>query len=252
METVENLEGRQSRTVSGFATQWTTLKNSFSSVSNGSEDRSEDEGPPEAQNSQFELDRNQKNGVEFVCKINSDILEEAEQKEHLKSVAQPCETDNVDAHEEKPDAEPPSVAPSSEQEAPHRSLPRIVKHKPGSITFWDCTVTPAAGSRPFVNDSSDECSAGEEKQDDDPDCDDNDGGDVFEELPRGREPPVSQRARDRQRRRGTFSAARSCGYEAEGESSSKEVTLPFGINCRRDLMAVMREILKQKIYVFYC
>lgn len=238
METVENLEGRKSRTVLGFATHWTTLESSFSSVSvNGSEDRSKDEGPPEAQNSQFKQDRKQKNGGDFDCKINSDILEAAEQKlvapgeEHPKSVEQPCGTDNVDADAEKPEAEPPPAAPSSEQEAAHHCLPRIVKHKPGSITFWDCGVTLAAGSGPFVNDSSDECSAGEEKQDDDPDCGDNDGGDVFEELPRGRELPVNQRARDRQRRRGTSSASagRSCGYEAEGESSSKEVTLPFGI-----------------------
>lgn len=227
METVENLEGRQSRTASGLkvlATQEATAKNSFSSVLvNGSEDQSEDDGLPEAQSSQFELDRNQRNGVDFVRKIISDTLEEAERKpvtpdeEHLKPVPQSSETDN---------------ASPSEQEAPHHLLPRIVKHKPGSITFWDCSVTPAASSGPCVNDSSDECSAGEEKQDDDPDCDDDDRGDVFEELPRGREPPVSQRGRERQRRRGNSSgsAGRSCGYEAEGESSSKEVMLPFGIH----------------------
>lgn len=225
METVENLEGHQSQTVLGSATKWRMV--------NGSEELSKDEGPPEGQNSQVELDRDQKNGVDISCKISSDISEEAEQKlvapgeDHPKSPAQPCNTDNAAA--EKPEAEPPSAAPSSEQEVQHHSLPRIVKHKPGSITFWDCSVTPAAGSEPFVNDSSDECSAGEEKQDDDPDCGDDDGSDVFEELPRGRQPPVSQRARDRQRRRGTSSAGRSCGYEAEGESSSKEVMLPFGI-----------------------
>lgn len=223
METVENVEG-QSRTDAGFAMQWMTLKNSFSSVSNGLEDRSEDEGPPESQNSQFGLDGNQRNGVDFVCKTSSDILEEqklvAPGEEHPKPVAQPCESDNVDEDAEKPEAGPPSAAPSLEQEAPHHYLPCIVKQKPGSITFWDCSVTPAAGNEPFVNDSSDEC---------EPDCGDNDGGDVFEELPRGRKPPVSQRARDKQRRRGTASAGRNCGYEAEGESSSKEVMLPLGI-----------------------
>lgn len=247
METVENLEGRQSRTASGlqvFATQGATAQNSFSSVLvNGSEDRSEDDGLPEAQSSQFELDRNQRNGMDFVRKISPDTSEEAEQKsvtpheQHRKLVPQSSETDNVSAdaepasHTEKPEPEPPSASPSSEQEAPHHLLPRIVKHKPGSITFWDCSVTPAAGSGPCVNESSDECSAGEEKQDDDPDCGDDDSGDVFEELPRGREPPASQKGRDRQRRRGTSSASagRSCGYEAEGESSSKEVMLPFGI-----------------------
>lgn len=239
METAENLEGLESRAASrAFATQWTTSKNSLSSASlNGSEDQSEDEGPPEAQNSQFELDRHQRNIVDFVCKISSDISEEAERKfvtpgeEHSKSGAQPRQTDNVDAEGEEAEAEPPSAAPSSEQEAPHRYLPRIVKHKPGSITFWDCSIALAAGSGPFVNDSSDECSAGEEKRGDNPDCGDDDDGDVFEELPRGREPPVTQRARDRQRRRGTARAGtgRRCGYEAEEESSSKEVMLPFGI-----------------------
>lgn len=228
METVENLEGPQSRTASGLqvlATQEATAKNSFSSVLvNGSEDQSEDDGLPGAQSSQFELDRNQRNGVDFVRKIIYDTLEEAERKpvtpdeEHLKPVSRPSETDNA--------------SPSSEQEAPHHLLPRIVKHKPGSITFWDCSVAPAASGGPCVNDSSDECSAGEEKQDDDPDCDGDDRGDVFEELPRGREPPFSQRGRERQRTRGTSSASagRSCGYEAEGESSSKEVGLPFGIH----------------------
>lgn len=214
--------------------QWTTSKKSLSSVPlNGSKD----EGPPEAQNSQFELDRNQRNGVVFVGKICSDLSVEAERKlvtpseGNSKSVAWHCETDNVDADAAKPEAEPLTAAPPSEQEEPHHYLPRIVKHKPGSITFWDCTVVPAAGSGPSVNDSSDECSADEEKRDDSRDCGDDDGGDVFEELPQGREPPVTQRARDRQRRRGTASAGtgRSCGYEAEEESSSKEVMLPFGI-----------------------
>lgn len=129
------------------------------------------------------------------------------------------------------------VAPASGQDFPH--LPRIVKHKPSSITFSHYNFTTAAGGVAFVNnESSDEDSAGEEKEDDDPDCADNDSGDVFEELPPSRELPVNhrQRSRDRQRRRGAVSArtdigntTRNCGYEAEGESSSKEVMLTFKI-----------------------
>lgn len=241
MEAAENFKGLESRAASGFATQWRTSKDSFSSVSlNGSEGRSEDEGPPEAQNSQFELDGHQRNG--------SDISEAPEQKlvtpteEHSKLVAQHCGTDDADADAETPEAEPPPAAPPPEQEAPHHCLPRIVKHKPGSITFWDCSVAPAAGGGPFVNDSSDECSTGEEKRGDDLDCGDDDGGggDVFEELPRCREPLVTQRVRDRQRRRGTASTGRNCGYEAEEESSSKEVMLPLGIS------VVLKEILKHQ------
>lgn len=237
METVENSEGRQSCTDSGFqviATQGATLKNSFSSRSvNSSGDRSEDDGPPEAQSSQFELDRDQRNGVDFVF---LSPLEEAEPKsftpgeEDPKPLSQSCDADTMIAdsepalHAEKPEPEPPSAASSSE----HHHLPRIVKHKPSSITFWDCGLTSGAESGPFVNESSDECSAGDEREDDNPDC-----GDVFEELPEGRGPPVSQRSRDRQRRRGTSSASagRSCGYEAEGESSSKEVTRQFRVLC---------------------
>lgn len=129
------------------------------------------------------------------------------------------------------------AAPTSGQDIPH--LPRIVKHKPSSITFSHYNFTSAAGGVGFVNnESSDDYSAGEEKEDDDPDCVDNDSGDVFEELPQSRELPVNhrQRSRDRQRRRGAVSArtdidntTRNCGYEAEGESSSKEVMLTFKI-----------------------
>lgn len=120
------------------------------------------------------------------------------------------------------------AAPTSGQDFPH--LPRIVKHKPSSITFSHYNFASAAGG--VNNESSDEYSAGEEKEDDDPDCGDNNSGDVFEELPQSRELPVNHR----QRRRGAVSAStnmdnttRNCGYEAEAESSSKEVMLTFKI-----------------------
>lgn len=112
-------------------------------------------------------------------------------------------------------------------------LPRIVKHKLSSITFWhyDC---PSGADQGLINESSDdgEYSLGNEREDDDLDYGDDDDGDVFKELPQSRELPVNQRPRskDKQKRRGAVSArpgtentTRECGYEAEGESSSKEV-----------------------------
>ncbi|XP_070761284.1 stAR-related lipid transfer protein 13 isoform X1 [Enoplosus armatus] len=115
-------------------------------------------------------------------------------------------------------------------------LPRIVKHKPSSITFSHYTCPAAADSHVYVNESSDdgESSPEEEEDDDHGDGeDDDDDDDVFPELPQSRELLVNHRQRsagkDKQKRRGAVSAraeldhtARNCGYEAEGESSSKE------------------------------
>lgn len=111
-------------------------------------------------------------------------------------------------------------------------LPRIVKHKLSSITFWHYDCPSGADSHGLINESSDdgEYSLGYEREDDD--LDDGDDGDVFKELPQSRELPVNQRPRskDEQKRRGAVSArpetentTRDRGYEAEGESSSKEV-----------------------------
>lgn len=125
-----------------------------------------------------------------------------------------------------------AAGPDSGQKDLH--LPRIVKHKPSSITFLHYNCPSGADGHGFVNESSDdgEYSPGYEKEDDDPDYGDDDDGDVFKELPQSRELLVNhrQRSKDEQKRRGAVSArteidytTRNCGYEAEGESSSKEV-----------------------------
>lgn len=126
------------------------------------------------------------------------------------------------------------AAPASGQRV--LDLPRIVKHKPSSITFLNYTCPSGAGGHSLFNESSDdgESSPGEEKDDGDHDDgdDDDDDDDVFPELPQSRERLVNhrQRSKDKQKRRGAVSGqaeidhtARKCGYEAEGEGSSKEV-----------------------------
>lgn len=109
-------------------------------------------------------------------------------------------------------------------------LPRIVKHKQSSITFSDYNDHHAV-----INQSSDDGeSSQEEEEDDHGDGDDDDDDDVFPELPQSREHLVNHRHRssgkDNPKRRGALSARAeidhtdsNCGYEAEGESSSKEV-----------------------------
>ncbi|XP_042342923.1 uncharacterized protein LOC121943472 [Plectropomus leopardus] len=109
-------------------------------------------------------------------------------------------------------------------------LPRIVKHKPSSITFSHYTCPSETSGCAFVNESSDdgESSLEDEEGDDDGDDDDDD---VFPELPQSKECLAKnrQRSKDKMKRRGTVSAraeinhtARNCGCEAEGEISSKE------------------------------
>ncbi|XP_076002282.1 stAR-related lipid transfer protein 13 isoform X2 [Genypterus blacodes] len=119
-------------------------------------------------------------------------------------------------------------------------LPRIVKHKPSSITFSDYTTGPP---RTFINESSDDegdSSHKEEEEDDDQgdgddddedddDNDDDNGDDVFLELPQCKEFLSAHRHRSKEKvkKRSAVScqadaAENNCGYEAEGESSSKE------------------------------
>lgn len=118
----------------------------------------------------------------------------------------------------------------------HLDLPRIVKHKPSSITFSHYTCPSVTDGHAFVNESSDDGESSlddEEEEGHHDDGDDDDDDDVFPELPQSREYPAKHRQRstgqDKQRRRGALSVraeinhtARSCGYEAEGETSSKE------------------------------
>lgn len=119
------------------------------------------------------------------------------------------------------DSIPPPRAPVD----PSRKLldlPRIVKHKPSSITFSDCTDQQA-----LTHESSDDGESSLEDEEEDGDhADDDDDDDVFLELPLRRELLASHRCRsnskDGLRRRDDSS--RNSGYEAEGESSSKEVS----------------------------
>ncbi|KAJ8412478.1 hypothetical protein AAFF_G00128140 [Aldrovandia affinis] len=89
-------------------------------------------------------------------------------------------------------------------------LPRIVRHKPSSITFSDCdcpsSCPSSAGSALFISESSDggESSSGDEEgedgdEDNEDDNDDND--DVFTELPQYREFLISRRRRSANRGR---------------------------------------------------
>ncbi|XP_068172571.1 stAR-related lipid transfer protein 13 isoform X2 [Antennarius striatus] len=123
--------------------------------------------------------------------------------------------------------------------APHSGqrvldLPRIVKHKPSSITFSQNTPPPGVDGHAFITESSDdgESSLGEKDDshdDGDGDGDDDDDDNVFQEPAKNRELLIHQRQRskDKQKRRGALSAeidhvTRDRAYEVEGESSTKE------------------------------
>lgn len=118
-------------------------------------------------------------------------------------------------------------------------LPHIVKHKQSSITFSDYTCPPTGNGYAFVNESSDDGGSSQEgEQDDDGhhdgDNDDDDDDDVFPELPHGQDLLVHHRQRNAGKekekkklctssRAGNDHTLRSCGYEAEGETSSEKV-----------------------------
>ncbi|KAI3354100.1 hypothetical protein L3Q82_018649 [Scortum barcoo] len=127
----------------------------------------------------------------------------------------------------------PATAPDSGLRV--LDLPRIVKHKPGSITFSHYTCPSGADGHAFVNESSDDgaSSPEEEEEDNHDDGDDDDDDDVFLELPQSRDLLVNHRQRgtgkDKQKWRDAVSArveinhmARNCGYEEEEETSRKE------------------------------
>ncbi|XP_029302574.1 stAR-related lipid transfer protein 13 isoform X2 [Cottoperca gobio] len=141
----------------------------------------------------------------------------------------PCPILNVDLT-------PTLTVPANVPDSSHRILDllRIVKHKPSSITFSHDTC-PSGAAHAFVNESSEdgESSLEEDDHNDDGDGDDGDDDDVFSELPQSREYLVKHRQRstgkDKQKRRGAAGAraeinhtARKSGYEAEGETNSKE------------------------------
>ncbi|XP_072248241.1 stAR-related lipid transfer protein 13 isoform X1 [Leuresthes tenuis] len=115
-------------------------------------------------------------------------------------------------------------------------LPHIVKQGQSTITFLDDTSLSSANSHAVVHESSDggESSQDGEKEEDDVQHDgDDDEEDVFSELPRNRDLLVRHRQRStdggKQKKEGCVGAQgeidhtpSSCGYEAEGEASSKE------------------------------
>ncbi|XP_028274964.1 stAR-related lipid transfer protein 13 isoform X2 [Parambassis ranga] len=131
---------------------------------------------------------------------------------------------------------PTLVLPVPDSDQRVLDWPHIVKHKQSSITFSDSTCSSRANRCAFVIESSDdgESSQEGEKEDDDGhhdgDDDDEDDDDVFPDLlPHSRDVCLShrQRSKDKQKRRAcadTEHRASSCGYEAEGEASSKEVS----------------------------
>ncbi|XP_058269163.1 stAR-related lipid transfer protein 13 isoform X2 [Hemibagrus wyckioides] len=109
--------------------------------------------------------------------------------------------------------------------------PRIIKHKPSSITFadYDCTI----GLNQGVPESSDCGESSSEEEDDD------DDDDVFTEMTQIREILPCYRHRRTGRRIGTgkgrgeerngeLDSGSSTGYEAEEENSSKESTTAWG------------------------
>ncbi|XP_018521345.1 uncharacterized protein LOC108876368 isoform X2 [Lates calcarifer] len=235
---VVNLDGHLFQTVLGshkFSTQ-------EPSSENGSPDHRGDGCLPEAQSCSL-LDPDQdktKLKNSFICGGHNNI-------EIHKTVCseEPGQVPVI------PGGEPLDLCPLASahfHEAGHRvlDLPRIVKHKPSSITFSDSTCSTGADSHAFANESSDdeESSPEEEEEEeededghddgDDDDDDDDDDNDVFPELPQSREALVNRRHRsngkDKQKRRAAISAqaetdhtASNNGYEAEGETSSKEV-----------------------------
>ncbi|XP_017564107.1 stAR-related lipid transfer protein 13 isoform X1 [Pygocentrus nattereri] len=114
-----------------------------------------------------------------------------------------------------------STAPSNEA----GELPRIIKHKPSSITFADYTFLPASVQGVHESSDSGESSSSEEEDDDD----DN----VFTQMPQNRETVLTSRRRRGGRRQGIVGEAAKWdpdsnarlgtgGYEGEGESNSHE------------------------------
>uniref|UniRef100_A0A3B4UAM7 StAR-related lipid transfer protein 13 n=1 Tax=Seriola dumerili TaxID=41447 RepID=A0A3B4UAM7_SERDU len=132
----------------------------------------------------------------------------------------------------KLDSVPPLIGPTSVPVSCQGvlDLPRIVKHKLTSITFSDHTCTTGVDSHAFANESSDDGESSpeeEEKEDDDghDEGDEDDENDVFPELSQSRELLVNHSCRsngkDKPKRRSHHTASNN-GYEAEGETSSKE------------------------------
>ncbi|XP_039986131.1 stAR-related lipid transfer protein 13 isoform X2 [Xiphias gladius] len=162
---------------------------------------------------------------------------------------EPISNGHVKRHPEDPcsvlsvDSTPPIIVPTPVPESSPKvlDLPCIVNHKLSSITFSDIACTTGSHSHAFANESSDDGESLQEEEEEEEEDDDghNDGDDdddddnVFSELPQSRELFVNHRHRsngkDKQKRRGAVSAraetdhiASDNGYEAEGETGTKE------------------------------
>ncbi|CAJ1065085.1 Hypothetical predicted protein [Xyrichtys novacula] len=149
--------------------------------------------------------------------VKSDFegLETVSNGHDLKPQEDLCPAVNLDSS--------PSPVPTATDPDPGRKvsdLPRIIKHKPSSISFSNYTCASVGDGHAYVNESSDD---GESSSEEDHDHDDSDD-DVFLELPQSRELQANHRKRSKgkQKRRGAASVARNGGYEAEEESRNKE------------------------------
>nr|XP_043888687.1 stAR-related lipid transfer protein 13 isoform X1 [Solea senegalensis] len=148
---------------------------------------------------------------------------------------------------------PDSASPVPDSGQKLLDLPRIVKHKPSSITFSDSTCTSGADGHVCANESSDDGESSleeEEEGHDDGDGDDDDDDDVFPEFPQSRDLHVSYRhrrhGRGRQKRGNAVSgredaevtSSSSNGHEAEEETGSQEVKSPWS----ESMIQLMRKL----------
>ncbi|XP_061683208.1 stAR-related lipid transfer protein 13 isoform X2 [Syngnathoides biaculeatus] len=130
-----------------------------------------------------------------------------------------------------------SPTPNSRQESVE--LPRIIKHKQSSITFLDY-----AKCRTCVKSSSDHGeSSGDDVFYDQADEED----DVFLELPPGRELRANRGLRKDSGKKRSYcingpTGSDICGYEAEAESSSKEVSLQLKAPWSESMSQLLRKL----------
>lgn len=121
------------------------------------------------------------------------------------------------------------MCPDSDPGRSVSDLPRIIKHKPSSITFSNFTFPSIAEGHAFVDESSDD---GESSSEDDRGHDDSDDEEdcVFLELPVNHR--KSRTGKNKHKKRETVSdqagddhTGKNNGYEAEGEKRSTEESL---------------------------
>ncbi|KAM6987909.1 stAR-related lipid transfer protein 13 isoform 1-T1 [Tautogolabrus adspersus] len=125
------------------------------------------------------------------------------------------------------DSSPTIMPPLSDPDLGCRALdlPRIIKHKPSSISFSNYTCPSTVDGPTFVNESSEDGESSSEEESDHDDGDNDEDDDVFLELPVNHR----KRSKDKQKRRGAACAragidqmSRNGGYEAEEESRNNK------------------------------